>query len=188
MRAGAPADGSTEYPEYPCEYSRGPVRGCAAAGLSAAGGRRACAAVLCEYSHATCGGTPILRRYSLRKAGDYEGAVREYTLALAADAQHFKAHFNRAFSNDKLGRCRPPAAALREYTLSVPAGHAPTECSRGTRVLRLGRAVRLPQCCGGRAAAQVRRGDRRLLCGNPDRREEPVRVLQPRHLVSGSAA
>ncbi len=79
--------------------------------MSAAGGRRECAAV-------PGAGVPILRRYSLRKAGDYEGAVREYSLALAADAHHFKAHFNRAFSNDKLGRysstrcpCQPPASA-----------------------------------------------------------------------------
>ena len=74
------------------------ARGCGAAlALSVAGGRREAAV--------PGAGAPILRRYNLRKAGDYEGAVREYSLALAADANHFKAHFNRAFSNDKLGRC-----------------------------------------------------------------------------------
>ena len=40
--------------------------------------------------------------YALRKAGMYEGAVREYSLALAADPAHFRALFNRAFSLDKV--------------------------------------------------------------------------------------
>ena len=133
-----------------------------------------------------------MRRYSLRKAGDYEGAVREYSLALAADAHHFKAHFNRAFSNDKLGRCaRRRRARVLEYS-STRCPCQPPASADGVPEGSVadGPCRRLPQRCGDgvAAAAQVRRGDRRLLCRHPDRREEPVRVLQPRHLVSGNAA
>lgn len=44
------------------------------------------------------------RGYSLRKRGDFAGAVREYTAALAQCPRHFKSLFNRAFSLDKVGR------------------------------------------------------------------------------------
>jgi len=44
------------------------------------------------------------RGYALRKRGDFAGAVREYSAALALDPTHFKCLFNRAFSLDKVGR------------------------------------------------------------------------------------
>lgn len=43
------------------------------------------------------------RGYALRKRGDFAGAVREYSAALALDPAHFKCLFNRAFSLDKVG-------------------------------------------------------------------------------------
>jgi tetratricopeptide (TPR) repeat protein len=43
------------------------------------------------------------RGYALRKQGDFAGAVREYSRALALDPGHFKCLFNRAFSLDKVG-------------------------------------------------------------------------------------
>lgn len=42
------------------------------------------------------------RGYALRKQGDFAGAVREYSRALALDPGHFKCLFNRAFSLDKV--------------------------------------------------------------------------------------
>jgi tetratricopeptide (TPR) repeat protein len=41
--------------------------------------------------------------YALRKQGDFEGAVRAYSAALALQPAHFKCLFNRAFSLDKVG-------------------------------------------------------------------------------------
>jgi tetratricopeptide (TPR) repeat protein len=41
--------------------------------------------------------------YKLRREGDFEGAIIEYTKALEADGRHFKALFNRGFAYDKLG-------------------------------------------------------------------------------------
>jgi tetratricopeptide (TPR) repeat protein len=91
-----------------------------------------------------------LRRYNLRKAGDYEGAVREYSLALAADAHHFKAHFNRAFSNDKLGRCaRRRRARVLEYSSTRCPCQRPASAD-GVREgsVAVGPCGRLPQRCG----------------------------------------
>lgn len=56
------------------------------------------------------------RGYALRKAGDFAGAVREYSAALALNPTHFKALFNRAFSRDKLGQY---AAALADYEAAL---------------------------------------------------------------------
>lgn len=42
--------------------------------------------------------------YALRKRGDFEGAVRAYSAALALQPAHFKCLFNRAFSLDKVGQ------------------------------------------------------------------------------------
>jgi hypothetical protein len=39
---------------------------------------------------------------ALRKQGDFEGAVRQYTAALTVDPAHFHSLFNRAFSLDKV--------------------------------------------------------------------------------------
>jgi Flp pilus assembly protein TadD len=39
--------------------------------------------------------------YALRKSGDFAGAVREYSAALALAPRHFKAVFNRGFCYDK---------------------------------------------------------------------------------------
>jgi tetratricopeptide (TPR) repeat protein len=41
--------------------------------------------------------------YKLRREGDFEGAIFEYSRALDADNKHFKALFNRGFAYDKLG-------------------------------------------------------------------------------------
>ena len=42
--------------------------------------------------------------YKLRREGDFEGALIEYTKAIQADNRHFKALFNRGFALDKLGK------------------------------------------------------------------------------------
>ena len=40
--------------------------------------------------------------YMLRKQGKYEAAIQEYSRAIALEAGHFKALFNRAFCYDKV--------------------------------------------------------------------------------------
>ena len=45
--------------------------------------------------------------YKLRREGDFEGALIEYTKAIQADSRHFKALFNRGFALDKLGKALP---------------------------------------------------------------------------------
>jgi tetratricopeptide (TPR) repeat protein len=50
--------------------------------------------------------------YSARKRGQFELAIRHYSLALEADPACFRARFDRAFAADKLGR---HADAARDY-------------------------------------------------------------------------
>ncbi len=47
--------------------------------------------------------------YALRKAGDFRGAIAHYTAALRLEPRHFKALFNRGFSQDKASEhpCSP---------------------------------------------------------------------------------
>ena len=45
-----------------------------------------------------------MRGYAARKRGDFQGAIAEYSRALALDPRHFKALFNRGFSHDKARR------------------------------------------------------------------------------------
>ena len=67
------------------------------------------------------------RGYALRKRGDFAGAVREYSAALALDPSHFKCLFNRAFSLDKVGACR--------------LGAGPAQCLGGCVASSLGPAL-----------------------------------------------
>jgi Flp pilus assembly protein TadD len=50
------------------------------------------------------------RGYALRKAGEFRGAIEEYSAALRLDPRHFKALFNRGFSHDKVRRS--PSSAI----------------------------------------------------------------------------
>lgn len=58
------------------------------------------------------------RGYALRKRGDFAGAVREYSAALALDPAHFKCLFNRAFSLDKVGGAAWVLPGCRACTVS----------------------------------------------------------------------
>lgn len=42
------------------------------------------------------------RGYSQRKQGNFHAAIEEYSRAIALDPRHFKALFNRGFSQDKV--------------------------------------------------------------------------------------
>ena len=56
------------------------------------------------------------RGFACRRRGDFNGAIREYTAAIAADPRHFKAYFNRGFAQDKL---RNHGAAIADYTAAL---------------------------------------------------------------------
>ena len=43
------------------------------------------------------------RGYSARQRGDLKAAISEYSAAIALDPMHFKSHFNRGFTHDKVG-------------------------------------------------------------------------------------
>ena len=44
------------------------------------------------------------RGYAARQRGDLRAAASEYGAAIALDPTHFKSHFNRGFTHDKVGR------------------------------------------------------------------------------------
>ena len=54
--------------------------------------------------------------YQLRREGDYQGAIKYYTMALEFVPNHFKALFNRGFAYDKIGDYE---AAISDYTSSL---------------------------------------------------------------------
>ena len=62
--------------------------------------------------------------------GNFQGAIDEYSKAIALDARHFKALFNRGFSYDKTGRYD---LALDDYTaaLDVEPGNSYAHYNRG---------------------------------------------------------
>ena len=43
--------------------------------------------------------------YTLRKQGDFQGAILRYSRALEGQPGHFSALFNRGFCHDKVARC-----------------------------------------------------------------------------------
>lgn len=82
-----------------------------------------------EYHHA--------RGYSLRKQGNFRGAVEEYSAAISLHPRHFKALFNRGFSHDKLGE---HARAVADYSaaLAVEPANSYALYNRGITLDRMG--------------------------------------------------
>jgi tetratricopeptide (TPR) repeat protein len=68
--------------------------------------------------------------FDLRKQGDYNGAIEEYSQALSLNPIHFKALFNRGFAYDKIGRYDN---AVEDYSraLSIDRNNAFCYYNRG---------------------------------------------------------
>ena len=75
--------------------------------------------------------------YQLRKQGDFQAAIAEYSTAIALDANNFKAWFNRGFAHDKLGLYDKAIADYSRALLVDPA-NAYAYYNRGISYDRIG--------------------------------------------------
>lgn len=70
--------------------------------------------------------------------GQFEAAIRDYTMAIALNPGHCRAYYNRAFSHDRLGQYED-AVADYSRALQIEPSNATALHNRGSLFERLGR-------------------------------------------------